>query len=107
MGVPSLLHRLPLGTYTGWNPIPAGALKGHERSLAGGYIPFAKTKAERMETGDPRLSIQERYPDAEMYYTAATRKADEMVKQRLLLPEDAARLLDQIKTEFPANYGDK
>jgi hypothetical protein len=27
-GVRSLLIRMPLGTYTGWNPIPSGALKG-------------------------------------------------------------------------------
>jgi hypothetical protein len=99
-GVPSLLHRLPLGTYTGWNPIPAGALKGRERSLAGGYIPFAKTKAERLATGDPRLSIEERYPSAAMYYAAAIKQADDLVKQRLLLPEDATRLLAQVMTDL-------
>ena len=99
-GVPSLLHSVPLGTYTGWNPIPSGALKGRQRSLTGGYIPFAKTKAERLATGDPRLSIEERYRSAEAYYAAAVKQADQMVKQRLLLPEDASRLLEQIKTEL-------
>jgi hypothetical protein len=57
-GVASLLQRVPLGTYTGWNPIPSGVLKGRERSLAAGYIPFAKTRAERLANGDPRLSIR-------------------------------------------------
>ncbi len=52
------------GTYTGWNPIGSGVLKGRERSLAGGYIPFAKTKAERLASGDPRLSIEERHPSS-------------------------------------------
>jgi hypothetical protein len=98
-GVPSLLHRVPLGTYTGWNPIPTGALKGHQRQLQGGYIPFAKTKAERLANGDPRLSIEERYPSAEAYYRQAHKQADLLVKQRYLLPEDAARLLSEIKSQ--------
>jgi hypothetical protein len=95
-GVRSLLMRMPLGTYTGWNPIPSGALKGRERSLAGGYIPFAKTKAERIASGDPRLSIEERYSSLQAYYSAATAQANDLVKQRFLLPEDATRLLKQI-----------
>jgi len=95
-GVPSLLQRVPLGTYTGWNPIPAGPLKGREASLAAGYIPFAKTKAERIAKGDPRPSIEERYPTDASYYAAAVKQANAMVQQRLLLPEDAVRLLDQM-----------
>jgi hypothetical protein len=102
-GVPSLLHRLPLGTYTGWNPIPGGALKGREKTLTGGYVPFAKTKAERMAKGDPRLSIEERYPNAEAYYAAAVRQANDLVQKRLLLPEDAIRLLNQMNTEMEAS----
>jgi Alpha/beta hydrolase domain len=102
-GVASLLQRVPLGTYTGWNPISSGALKGRERSLSAGYIPFAKTKAERLANGDPRRSIEERYPSAAAYYTAAVKQADELVQQRLLLPEDAIRLLDQMLTEMNAS----
>jgi hypothetical protein len=101
-GIPSLLQRVPLGTYTSWNPIPNGPLKGREKSLAAGYIPFAKTKAERVANGDPRLSIEERYPTAAFYYAAAAKEAKELVQQRLLLPEDAARLLNQIVTEIEA-----
>ena len=95
-GVKSLLFRVPLGTYTGWNPIGSGVLKGRERSLAGGYIPFAKTKAERLASGDPRLSIEERYPSLQAYVAAATREAAALVADRLLLPDDAARLLKQV-----------
>ncbi len=102
-GIPSLLQRVPLGTYTGWNPIPAGPLKGRERSLAAGYIPFAKTKAERLASGDPRLSIEERYPTAEAYYAAAAKAANDLVQARFLLPEDAARLLNQMHTELDSS----
>jgi hypothetical protein len=102
-GVPSLLQRVPLGTYTSWNPIPTGPLKGREKSLAAGYIPFAKTKAERVASGDSRLSIEERYPTAAVYYATAVKQANEMVKQRLLMPEDAVRLLNQMVTEMEAS----
>ena len=95
-GVKSLLFRLPLGTYTGWNPIGSGILKGRERSLAGGYIPFAKTRAERLASEDPRLSIEERYPSLQAYVAAATREAAALVADRLLLPDDAVRLLKQV-----------
>jgi hypothetical protein len=99
-GLKSVLLQVPLGTYTGWNPIASGPLKGRERSLAGGYIPFAKTKAERLASGDPRLSIEERYPNLWAYYAAAAAAAADLVKQRLLLPEDAVRLLKQLLTDM-------
>jgi len=101
-GVPSLLHRVPLGTYTGWNPTASGPLKGRQKSLAGGFVPFARTKAERVAKGDPRPSLEERYGSVSAYCAAAVKHAAEMVKQRFLLPEDAIRLLQQMMTELEA-----
>ena len=46
-GVPSVLRQVPLGTYLGWNITAAGFDKGKICTLNGGYLPFAKTKAER------------------------------------------------------------
>lgn len=102
-GVRSLLQRVPLGTYVSWNPIPDGPLKGREKSLAAGYIPFSKTKAERAGSGDPRLSIEERYPTAATYYALAVKQANALVQQRFLLPEDAVRLLNQMVTDIEAD----
>jgi hypothetical protein len=102
-GIKTLLLRLPLGTYTGWNPISSGPLKGRERQLAGGYIPFARTKAERLAKGDPRLSIEERYSSTWQYLSEAAKQASEMVKERLLLPEDATRLLEQAISNMKAS----
>jgi len=99
-----VLLSMPLGTYTGWNPIPTGPLKGRDRALAGGYVPFAKTRAERLAAGDPRLSIEERYSSASAYYSAASAKADDLVRQRYLLPADAARLLKQVSTDLEASH---
>jgi len=64
---------------------------------------FAKTRAERLATGDPRLSIQERYPSLWSYYSSAVSQADALVKQRFLLPEDAVRLLTQPLSDMEAS----
>jgi hypothetical protein len=95
-GIRTLLLQLPLGTYTSWNPIPSGVLKGQEQSLAAGYIPFAKTKAARLASGDPRLSIEERYPTLWGYYFNAIQISANLVNQGYMLPEDANRLLNQL-----------
>jgi hypothetical protein len=99
-GIKSLLLSVPLGTYTGWNPIPRGALMGRERSLAAGYAPFARTRAERLASGDPRPSVEERYPNLAQYRAAAAARARDLVAQRLLLQEDADRLLDQLDRDM-------
>jgi hypothetical protein len=102
-GIKSLLMRLPLGTYTAWNPIPSGPLKGREASLAAGYVPFAKTKAERIASGDPRLSIEERYSSLWLYYYYAINEANIMVQERFLLPNDAAVLVNQLLNNMLAS----
>jgi hypothetical protein len=96
-GIASLLYRLPLGTYTGWNPIPAGALKGRERSLAGGYIPFAKTKAERLASGDSRPSLEERYRSHEEYVQTVGKAANELVHEGYLMQHDAEAMIGQAR----------
>lgn len=94
-GIPSPLHQAPLGTYLGWNVTRQGFYKGRGCGFAGGFIPFAKTKAERMASGDPRLSLEERYRDHAGYVSAVRAAVDRLVHERFLLPEDAARLVDQ------------
>ena len=55
------------------------------------YIPFAKTKAERLVNSDSRLSLEERYHTQADYVKKVRKTAKRMVKQRLMLPEDAER----------------
>jgi len=43
-----VLLQAPLGTYLGWNITASGFHKGQVCNYQGGWIPFAKTKAERM-----------------------------------------------------------
>jgi hypothetical protein len=94
-GVRSVLLEAPLGTYTGWNPIARGYFKGQIQSLGGGYIPFAKTKTERLAAGDPRLSLEERYGTHDGYVARVKAVAARQVAERLLLQDDANRLIAQ------------
>lgn len=84
---------VPLATYTGWNlrRREAGA-ESMLMSLAGSYIPLPATRKQREATGDPRLSIEERYGSFEEYRGQFAAKASEFVKLRYLLAEDVERL---------------
>lgn len=94
-GVPVVLHEAPLGTYLGWNVTADGFFKGRTCSFAGGMIPFAKTKAERLRDGDPRLSLEERYGDHRGYVAAVKAAAEKAVAESFLLPADAESLVEQ------------
>jgi hypothetical protein len=108
-GLKSVLLQAPLGTYTSWNPVAAGPLKGNEGNLAAGYIPFALTKAERKASGDPRRSVEERYGSQEGYVCAVRIAAAKEEKKGLLLAEDADRLIAQAAASsvLPSNPNDK
>jgi hypothetical protein len=84
----------PLATYTGWNPRAAKTGAADQLvDFAGSFIPFAKTKAERERTGDPRLSIEERYADREQYLKQVGQAAQELIKDRYLLADDLPALM--------------
>ena len=91
-GIRSAPLQAPLGTYTGWNLRAAGFIEDEPCYLSGSYIPFAPTAAERTATGDPRRSLQERYPTREAYVQAVETATRTLVAERLLLAEDAERL---------------
>jgi hypothetical protein len=95
-GVPVVLRDAPLGTYLGWNITAGGARPFHQGQLCdyvGGMIPFAKTKAERQASGDPRLSLEERYTDHAGYVSAVSAAAAKAVAAGFLLQADADQLV--------------
>ena len=100
-GIKSPLLSAPLGTYTGWNVTTSGLYEGQlcgssfGASPIGGFIPFAKTKAERMASGDPRLSLEERYVDHAGYVRAVKTAADALVRDGYLLQLDADTMIKQ------------
>ena len=102
-GVPSVLHQAPLGTYTGWNVTSAGYFKGQPcgGGLTGGYVPFARTAAERQAARDLRPSLEERYGTAEGYLCAVRAAVSRGVEDRVLLAADARRLAGQAAQDDP------
>jgi hypothetical protein len=83
---------VPLATYTGWglrafepgDPVPI--VDGCD--AAGQKIAFAETAAERLANGDPRLSLEERYPDHATYVNLVSDAATNLQNEGLLLAED-------------------
>ncbi|HLG86596.1 MAG TPA: alpha/beta hydrolase domain-containing protein [Alphaproteobacteria bacterium] len=94
-GVRPVLLQEPLGTYLGWNVAAGGFYKGRGCGFTGGWIPFVRTKARRLEAKDPRPSIEERYKTHEAYVALVKTAADKAVADRFLLPADAARIVGE------------
>ena len=66
---------VPLATTTGWNF--RAERVGNPRdiyALAGSYLPFAKTRADREKSSDGRRAIDERYRSKEDYINACARQ---------------------------------
>jgi hypothetical protein len=82
--------QVPLATYTGW-AVRAAPQNDDGCEGSGQYIPFPKTKAERLASGDPRMSIEERYGNIETYSTRLQAAIDSLVRSGYLLPFDAER----------------
>jgi hypothetical protein len=85
----------PIGTYTGWNLRADGFGAGDQCAGGGSFVPFAATHAARMASGDPRLSLEERYADHAAYVRAVREAADALVRDRLLLRADADDIVAQ------------
>jgi hypothetical protein len=96
----------PIATITGWNVRAAGRRSPELCSLSGSFIPFPKTKAERQTTGDPRLSLEERYGDAAGLVRAVQQATSKLVKDRFLLQEDADRYIQAAReSDLMKNIG--
>jgi hypothetical protein len=88
----------PIATYTGWNLRAAGHAEGEMCGASGSYIPFAQTRAERLASGDPRLSVEERYRSKTDYLRLFDRAADELVRHGYLLPQDADAMVAEAES---------
>ncbi len=80
---------VPVATHLGVNPRHADTGgTGQVIDYFGSSIPFPRTIAERERLGDPRASLEERYPSIAAYEAAVRAAAQQLVAERLLLPED-------------------
>src|SRR6266581_3048210 len=106
-GVPTVLRDAPLGTYLGWNITSSGFHVGQTCNYVGGMVPFAKTKAQRIANGDPRLSLEERYGTHAGYVAAVTAAADNAACQGYMFAGPAAALMGaKCTTALPAGVRD-
>jgi hypothetical protein len=103
-GIPLPYISAPLATYTGWNlrhPDIGGASQvmstggASGGTLRGSTIPFPATAEERDATGDPRLSVEERYPSRDSYSQRVKQAAQSLINEGYLLAEDLNPVMEQ------------
>jgi hypothetical protein len=94
---------VPLGTHTGWNvsTLPLSGLR-YLAGLVGSFQPFARTRTEREQSGDSRLSIEERYKDRQDYLQRVRRAATNLVRERFMLEADVDAALRQAEQTWSA-----
>ena len=91
---------VPLATYTGWNVRHAdiggaGQVLAPGGTVVGGAIPFAVTREERLASGDPRASVEERYGSRDEYCERVRACAESLVESGYVLAEDVDVLVAQ------------
>ena len=91
----------PFGTYNGWSLRRSGFAEGDQFWNTGSFVPFARTKSDDEASGDPRRSIEERYPSHDAYIEAVAQCCGRLVRQQLLLDEDAERLIAAARLRNP------
>jgi hypothetical protein len=85
---------VPLATYTGWG-LRSGVWANDGCEASGQYIPFAPTMAARL-AGDPRRSVQERYPSYGLYRTQVILAVDNLVRNRFLICDDTQDMVTRL-----------
>ena len=99
-GVRSLELLAPLATYTPWS-VRRGAINpGELVDFYGTFIPFARDRAERERSGDPRASATERYGDRTRYAELVRRQAETLAQSGFLLAEDVPRVVEQAERRW-------
>jgi hypothetical protein len=90
---------VPVATFTGWNlrseSVGAAGALGRWN---GSYLPFALTAEERRQSGDPRLSVAERYPTRDTYLARIAEAAVKLRDDGFLLDEDVVAILKSAAT---------
>ena len=85
-GLKSPFISVPIGTFTGWYPnSPKGGL--------GFVLPFSRTRVERLDNGDARLSLEERYDNLDHYLRLFKDYSEQLIDKRLILEEDLDYLM--------------
>jgi hypothetical protein len=95
---------VPRATHTGWNWYKTPELSGELCDRDGTYAPFAVTKVERQGVGDPRASLEERYGDKNGWLAKLRAAVAQLVIERVLLIEDADRMIAAAEQSDPFKH---
>ena len=87
---------VPRATHTGWAPRRAGFAEGELMAL-GACFPFAATERERLAAGDPRPSLEARYPTRDDYLREVRKAAEALCREGFLLPEDVEQVMEEAR----------
>jgi hypothetical protein len=68
--------------------------------MMGSTLPFARTRVEREASGDPRASIEERYPTRDAYLKQVREAAQALVAVRHLLAEDVEAIVERAARRY-------
>lgn len=92
---------VPLATYTGWNlrHREIGG-EGQILYLVGATLLFPRTASERRAKGDPRASIEERYPSKEAYLEKVLLAAKELAAEGYILESDVEPILQESSRRY-------
>ena len=86
---------VPLATYTGWG-LRSGVWANDGCEASGQFIPFADTLGARVASGDPRPSVQERYPSWGLYRSQVIVAVDNLVRNRFLICDDTQDIVNRL-----------
>ena len=87
---------VPDATYASWNLRSGKAgIPGELLSLSGSFLPFPDTRADREKSGDPRLSLEERYGTLQGYLKKLRAKCREYEEAGFLISEDVKRIVER------------
>ena len=92
---------VPVATYAGWNLFneqsgPTDTVS----SMQGSFIPFARTRADRESSNDPRRSVAERYASRDEYLAAVRKAANDLAAKGYLLKQDIPHVVEQTGTRW-------
>src|SRR6266853_1466315 len=91
----------PLATNAPWNfRDPSIGAPDQRISFECSFLPFATDTAARVQTGDPRPSVAERYESREAYFLRYSQALDTLIREGFLLAEDRSALLQRGSEEW-------
>jgi hypothetical protein len=97
---------VPLATYCGWNPRhPEQGAPDQTLRMLGSTLPLPPTAGARLRSGDPRLSIEERYATKAAYLEQVKKAAEALIAERFLLAADLEAILQRAAWRYDLSMG--